>query len=461
MRKILVSLVGVAVLAAAAWSGLWFYGKGRIAEEIETQAQLIRAKGGEAAFEDVEISGFPFGYEGRIVDPKFSMTQETPTPDGDGIERATYTWSAPWIEASASVMAPNSVAFTFPETQEFLLDLPDMEDGPLPIVLTSTDMQMTTERSGDDILFRGGATTMGGSFSSPSEKSGKIDVTYTIRAVQTSGKVREAQTDSELPQIAVTYSIDGLDGTAIIAGTADNPGGTIDFKSGAVSGEGDSFGAETTATATLNDIAATLQYDRLGNQPLDVGIGKIAATTRMPNDAAPDPQAFGYRIGFEDITFADLIWTMIDPQQAYVREINALTIDVDGTAVFAATPSNAEAFAKAMENGLPIDVKTLRLNDLTIDAIGVKATGKGEGTLRNDVPEGTAVLSVEGFPTLMNSLVKSGRIPPQQAMVVQLMVESFGKMSADEKTVSFDFEAREGMMYVNSVPIGEAPMLPR
>ncbi len=461
MRKVLVTLTGVAVVAAAAWSGLWFYGKGRIAEEIETQAQLIRERGGEAAFDAVEVSGFPFGYEGRITNPKFSMMQEISAPTGDAPGQAILNWSAPWIKASAGVMNPNSVEFTFPETQDILLDLPELDGQPLPIALTSQDLKIVTEREGNDILFRGGATQMGGSFSRDSEKSGQIDFIYTMRNLKTSGTIQEPQADVERPQIAVTYSIDGFEGSGNVAGTSDSPGGKIDFTGGAVSGEGNSLGAETLGEATFNDIAGTLQVVQLGTPPLEMGIGKIEAKTRIPNDASPEPQAFGYRLGFEDVTFADLIWTMLDPQQAFTREINAITLDVEGTAIFIATPSNAEAFAKAMQNGLPIDLKTLTLNDLTVDAIGLKATADGKGKLENNAPQGKAALAVEGFPTLMNSLVKSGRIPPQQAMVVQLMVESFGKMDEDEKTVRFDFEARDGMMYVNSVPIGEAPMLPR
>jgi len=461
MRKVLVTLTGVVVVAAAAWSGLWFYGKGRIAGEIETQAQLIRDRGGEAAFDAMEIGGFPFGYEGRITDPKFSLTQDVTNPDGDGQAQATVAWSAPWIEASADVTNPNSVQFTFPETQEILLDLPELDGKPLPITLTSQDMTITTESDGGDILFDGSATTMGSTFSLETEKSGTMELTYTMRALETSGRFEDVRSGSERPRIAMIYSVDAFDGTGTIAGTPDKPGGRIDFAGGAATGENSSIGAETTAMATLDDFTGTFQGAMPGAPPLEMGAGRIEMKTRIPNAASPDPQAFGYRIGMEDITFADMIWTMIDPQQAFIREINALTLDLEGSAVFVATPSNTEAFAKAMQNGLPIDLKTVTLNDLTVDAVGLKATGTGEGALEDGAPRGTATLAVEGFPTLMNSLVKSGRIPPQQAMVVQLMVESFGRMDADEKTVRFDFEARDGMMYVNSVPIGEAPMLPQ
>ncbi len=461
MRKALVALVGIGAVAAAGWTGLWFYGKGRIAGEIRTQAGLIRDQGGDAAFDDIEIGGFPFGYDGRIIDPKLSLTQDMPDREGTGTGQATYTWSAPWIEARAGVMNPNSVTFTFPETQRILLDMPDMEGGPLPVTVTSQAMTITTERSSDDIAFRGGATELGASLTQTTEKSGKVDIAYVMRAFQTSGKVGTERSEIGLPRMAMTYSIDGLDGSAEIEGTTDKPGGTVEFRSGAVTGENDSLGTAITGTMTMNDLIATLRTASLGNAPLEFGIGTFDVSTRIPDDASPEAQDFGYRVGLKDITVADLVWNIFDPQQAFSREINALIVDLDGTAIFSATPSNAEAFVKAMENGLPIDMKSLRVNDLTLDALGVKAKAEGQAMLDAGVPQGTAGLSVEGFPTLMDSLVKSGRIPPQQAMVVQLMVESFGKMDESGKTVRFDFEAKDGMMYVNSVPIGEAPMMPQ
>jgi len=459
MRKALFALIGIALIAAVAWTGLWFYGKGRIVEEIEAQARIIRAQGGEAEYETIELGGFPLGYTGRIIAPRVKTVRDVKAPSGEGTVPATIAWSAPWIEASATVMAPNAVGFTFPETQVVILDLPELEGASLPITLTSQDLKMTTARDGDDITFDGDASTLGGSFSRLSQESGQIDMTWTIRDMDLSGKTGQAQaTDRKL---ALNFKIASLDGSAIIGGNETTPGGKIDFRSDAAAIETDSLGAETTINARLNAFVATLSFDSLGGQPFDIGVDSLEAMTRMPNDAAAEPQPFAYRIAVKDVTAADLIWTMLDPEDAFTREINALSIDMEGDAIFTAAPSNSEAFARAMESGLPVDVSALRLKDLTVDALGLRAKGKGEGTLESTIPQGTATLAVDGIPDFMNSMVKSGRIPPQQAMVVQLMIESFGKLDEEGDTVHFDFEARDGMMYVNGVPIGEAPAMPQ
>ena len=453
MRKALVALVGILALA---WTGLWFYGKGRIEGEIETQAQLIRERGGEAAYEAIEIGGFPLGYEGRIVAPEVRLS-------GQGSKDARITgfaWSAPWIEARATVMAPDTVTFTFPDAQRIVLDMPGAGDEPVSVDLSSDGLVVTTTREDEDVAFEGRATSLGGRFSRETDGAGMVDVDWTIRDVATSGKAAR-RSEADVPRLAFRYSLAGFDGTAVIAGSDTASPGRIAFRGGAVQARSDPRGPEMAGEATLTDLGATFTFRSLNDRPVDVGVGTIDMATRIPGGADPDPQPFAYRVRIADVTLDELLWTMLDPQGAFPREIGTLTVDVEGAAIFSTPPSNAEAFANAMRDGMPVDVRDLRLNDLTVNALGLSATGRGEGTLVDDVPRGTATLSVAGFSGFINSLVKSGRIPPQQAMVVQLMVESFGKMDEGGETVRFDFEARDGMMYVNSIPIGEAPALPQ
>ena len=458
------AVLGLALLLAAGWTGLWFYGKGRIVEEIEAQTRLARARGAEAAYGAIEIGGFPFGYEGRIVSPEMTITQEIalpPSPEGNAATGlARYAWSAPWIEARASVSAPDTVEFAFPPRQSMVIDLPGPGEEPMPVALTSEDLRLATEHDGEEIAFRGGARSLGIAFSPPTGETGAVDVTHTLQGFAFSGETRRANAEGEVPRLFVTYAIEGTRGAAVVPGTSEVPGGRMEFGSGRIEGKADSLGSEAVGSATLSDIAATLFFERLGNQPLDIGIERVEVATRVPADAAPEPQPFAYRLAVEKVTLADLIWTMLDPAAAFAREINALRIDVEGTAVFSVPPSNAEAVAQAMETGLPIDVRTLSLRDLTLDALGARAIAEGEGRIEDDVPEGTATLGVRGFEGLLDALVENGRIPSQQALVVQLMVESFGKMDEDGETIRFDLEARDGMMYVNALPLGEAPALP-
>ena len=463
MRKALFAVIGLFVVAAVAWSGFWFYGKGRIADEVEAQAQLIRDRGGDVAYDDIEIGGFPFGYTGRIVAPTATMTQETTIAEGVDPVETSYTWSAPWIEASATVTAPNTLELTFPETQNVLLTISGQDDETvtMPIEMTSENLEITTTRDGTDVRFEGGAQKIRTVATMDTGDAGNANVDYTMRALKTSGVFKPEQSTDKRLHLMVDYDIEGFDGTTTIDGNDEMPGGTLAFKGGAAVGKVDTLGAETVGSFTLADLAATLDFPAMGDQPVEIGLGTMSMNSQTPNSAGPDAQPFAYRMELESVTLGDQIWAMLDPAKAFPRAINALAVDLSGDAVFIALPSDTEAFVTAMEDGMPIIVNTMKLNDLTVDALGLKAKGKGEGTLENNIPQGTATLGVGGFADFMNSLVKSGRIPPQQAMVVQLMVENFGKLDEDGETIRFDFAAREGMIYVNDVPIGEAPMLPQ
>jgi len=459
MRKAFLALLVLAVVAVAGWTGLWFYGKGRIVDEIEQQARIIRDRGGEATYDAIDVGGFPLGYTGRIVSPRVSMAQEMTMPETGETVSARYTWSAPWIEASASVTAPDTLEMVFADAQEIVLDLPDTS-APLPIALTSENLTVTTRRSGDEIVFEGGTPVMGSSFTWESEEDGAVDATYAARDFTLSGRALQEQSGDRTPQLAMTYAIAGMDGTATFAGTPETPGGTVGFRTGPVEGTGDSLGQETTGALTVADLVTTLTFPQLGNEPHDIGIGRLAMKTRIPNEASPEPQPFAYRVDIADVTLAELFWTLADPTSSFEREFSSLVVDLDGTAIFETAPSNAEAFAKAMETRVPLRLQTMTVNDLTLDALGAKASASGTGALEDGVPQATGALAVEGFAGLMDGLVKSGRIPPQQAMVVQLMVESFARTEEDG-AIRFDFEARDGMMYVNDIPVGEAPVIPQ
>ena len=62
MKKFALIAAGVVLLAAAGWSGLWFAGRGQVAERIDREISLLAVQGIEVTFEAREIGGFPFGY---------------------------------------------------------------------------------------------------------------------------------------------------------------------------------------------------------------------------------------------------------------------------------------------------------------------------------------------------------------------------------------------------------------
>lgn len=461
MRKLLSIVLGVAVVGGAAWSGLWYYGKGRIVQEIEAQAQALRDQGNEVTFDSIAVGGFPMGYTSRIESPELTFKQQTPSPLNDELLETLYTWTAPWVEARATVMDPETIEFIFADEQAAKITIPPLgEEFPgsvFPATLVSKDFTVTTTKGDDETLFDGKATTLDINADFGVLLPVPIAATYAIKDLTVSGRVvGQPATENSLP-LAIAYTMGESTVEVSIPDMEEQPGGTIVIGSSATDGNYDFTGTHEVVEGTMADMSATLDFPMLHNAPVDVTFGPANVDYRIPNAAGPDVQDFAYNMDFATITMDDALWEKMDPLGAFTREINAVRMKMSGEAVFNVPPTDPESFKMIPGEAAPIDVRNLRIDDLTIDALGLLAVASGDGVVENGVPSGTATLALTGFPGFIDSLVKSGQIPPQQAMVAQLMVDNFGKPDATGETLTFDFELRERMIFVNGIPVGEAP----
>ncbi len=464
MRKITVALLALLLVVSAVWTGAWFYGKGVIVDEIEAQVARAGERGAVLSYEDVEVAGFPFGYTTRVVGPtgRFVQAMSSPLPDAGPLE-TVYEWSAPWVEARVALPSPNTARIRIPPVQEIVVTAPAMGDMPaevFPVTVEAEDMVVVATRGAEDIDFDTRTPRLAMRMTvAPGEGdgSGGAEVAYAMLDMTVAGSMpQDWEGESPLP-LAATYTIASTDMTMDIEGGAAAPPMTVALRGGRMEGAMDWRGAAMTGEVSAEDTAITVKSPAFGDAPLDIGIARIAGRSLMPAAAAPEAQPFAYATTVEGVTLSDGIWAMLDPEGAFSRDIERVTVDISGDAVFRALPSDPEAFVAASPGGFPIEVGTVRIDALELDALGLGVTGEGSGDLSGGTPVGTATVAMTGFADFMNALVKSGRIPPQQAMVVQLMVESFGRMDGDGETVRFDMEARDGMIYVNGIPVGEAP----
>jgi len=67
LAKIVFGTIGV---AAAVWSGGWFYGKSQIQSRLDTQVAEWGAQGVAVSYNALNIGGFPFSYRGEFVQPR-------------------------------------------------------------------------------------------------------------------------------------------------------------------------------------------------------------------------------------------------------------------------------------------------------------------------------------------------------------------------------------------------------
>ena len=131
-------LCTVGVLCAA-WSGGWYYGEKKIRSGVEAEIARMAEQGVAARYQSLEIGGFPFAYQGKVVEPR---TQAMSLIGG---VQARTDWGAPWISFETSVSDFGTINFALPETQT--VRLTPVQGGPMAdITIRSTEFKGSLQR---------------------------------------------------------------------------------------------------------------------------------------------------------------------------------------------------------------------------------------------------------------------------------------------------------------------------
>jgi hypothetical protein len=75
-RRLVIATVALAGLAAA-WSGVWVYVAGMVEQRFAAWAQVERARGGEVAYRQARVTGFPIGW--LLVIEDYTLIRAQPT----------------------------------------------------------------------------------------------------------------------------------------------------------------------------------------------------------------------------------------------------------------------------------------------------------------------------------------------------------------------------------------------
>ncbi len=143
--KVALGTVGV---LCAAWSGGWYYGQTKIRAGVDTEIARLAQQGIAARYQSVEIGGFPFGYRGKIVEPRTEAISLI------GKIQARTNWRASWLSFETSVSDLGVVNFALPETQT--VRLTPVRGGPLAdITIRSTLLEGSLQREGSGARITG------------------------------------------------------------------------------------------------------------------------------------------------------------------------------------------------------------------------------------------------------------------------------------------------------------------
>lgn len=256
-----------------------------------------------------------------------------------------------------------------------------------------------------------------------------------------------------------------------------NAAGTIDAGASTLTVDiedprnGDSAAAFATETSVLTietnadglTYAGTRDGMTISVQPpefpflLSAALDTAAFNLSAPVLKSDEPQDFALGLTLNGLTFSDMVWGLINPQNTLPRDPATVVLDVTGRATllddFLASGS-AETLA---ENGaLPGQLENVSLNALIVDALGARLTGNGSASFDNAdaaspmQPTGVVDLRLEGGNTLIDTLVTSGLVPQQMAMGAPMMIGMFAKPGDGPDTLTSRLEfTRSGNILAN------------
>lgn len=116
------ALLGVILIAAAAWSGYWFVGASGARFAFEQWFKDRRAEGWAAEYADLAVQGFPNRFDTNLTD----VTLADP--------ETGLAWDAPFLQIFALSYQPNHIIAVWPNTQRIATPLAKYD-------LASTDMR--------------------------------------------------------------------------------------------------------------------------------------------------------------------------------------------------------------------------------------------------------------------------------------------------------------------------------
>ena len=494
MRKLAMIAGGVVVAGAAAWSGLWFLGRGEVTDQIGAYLDRLRATGYEITHGTPSVTGFPFGYGVTYPDIVFT-------------DPAGLRTTIPTMTGAADVSAPDTVRLDFPATMAIAMpiseadrarnpSLPDevtfdVEADGLVTLIRDTGDGIEAATSAKSLLivspaFFGAETSfaleivaydgtaklpaIGGPASwsdvstvdeinfkigirDPAQPDISVDVTgqYDDLQVISSGSGDAAAVLAQLgtgPAVAADGALDitytaGKSAARIVAGASDDPeGGAFDYTAGALAGslkvaDGRLTASTENRTPTWTFVPNADEIPYRGTVSAEIAeFHYDAPATSGPDDAM---QPMSIRIAIDDVTGDDVFWRALDPFEALPHDPARLFLDISGSGRV------MKPFGEMLPGEAPpFEFGNLEFRKSELAALGgsIETTGAIEFLQPGSVPTGTLTVTFGGMETLLPALAAAGLIDAPMRQMGEAMLQIYARPGAvpgtHESEITFD-----------------------
>jgi hypothetical protein len=160
----------------------------------------------------------------------------------------------------------------------------------------------------------------------------------------------------------------------------------------------------------------------------------------------PEPE-YAVEAVLAGLQINESVWSIFDPRGGLDRSAATVSVSVSGTGEF--TNAGHGPFAP----------KTVRLNDITLTALGATATGQGDMhfvgpqnpiDLTMPAMAGKAEFTFSGVTEVMNTMAQLGILAPEQLFGAKMMMGFFTRPAENGTDLQTTIEMREnGEQYIN------------
>ena len=276
-------------------------------------------------------------------------------------------------------------------------------------------------------------------------------VTFTGTSAVPAGQIAQAQ--DLTPLLAAGFSVDGTFSTRNAETKVEivSQDGATQIKTGSASS---TLGVAMGAGGIRYDVAA--EQVQMGAQiaglpfPLFAEMAKSGFSLHAPVQKSDDPQDFSLAFNATDFTMSDIIWALFDPSGQLPRDPATVALDLNGKARVLADSFDPEAMARS--GAKPAELTALRIDKLTVDAVGARLDATGDMTFDNTdmttlpgfpKPVGDISINLAGINGLMDTLVAMGMLPAEQIMGARMMLGMFAVPGDTPDTLKSKIEFNE------------------
>ena len=468
MKKLLIGLLVVVVVAGAALSGLWYAGRGQVSDQIDLELARLEASGTTVTWQDRTIGGFPFGYE--VVADRVAITNRengilvripevVSLADASDIDRIETRLigeiqidvplseelrkSDPRLPKVINIrMTGEDLSFAVEgltsgdhryvaSARELALGL-DQEDLPNRVDLNISGLSGNIARDAETWtsgtqLGRLGLSVDGtddeGRESEFELEIGTFSMTTTAE-LPPSADLNEILFGTEEGSVEIAYSAGSI-GSRALSSDSSGGGGTLRFNGSAGTGViGIQNGTmEVRAESRQNAWSVEPNHEESDVRGT-VQAEAVQAYYKLPTAPRETPQPAGFRFAVIALDGDEEFWNSLDPGAVLDRSNAEMLVDIEATAKVTDRLDTMRPTGR-----LPLTLSNISVNALNLSALGAEAQASGDVEVLQPInlPLGALDIRISKANAVLNGLMQAGLIDEPTWTTATAMLQVYAR----------------------------------